>query len=55
MLSNQIKSEFKFSNKLVKEIKKQYLNEYNIVLSDEEAQEYLNSFADLFNFVTKKD
>jgi len=55
MLSNQIELKFKFSDKLVREIKEQYLNEYNIVLSDDEAQEYLHDLADLFNFVTKKD
>lgn len=54
MLSNQVVSKFKFSDKLVGEIKKQYLNEYNIILSDDEAQEYLHSLADLFDLVTKK-
>ena len=46
---------FKFSNKLMEDCKKQYKEDYNLDLSDDEAQDYLKSLADLFDLVTGKD
>lgn len=50
MLSNQ----FKFSDELIEELKTFYQKKYNKIISDYETQKYLNGFADLFNFITKK-
>jgi len=46
--------EFKFSEKLVSKIKELHKEEHNIILSDSEAQEYLHSYVDLFDFVVGK-
>jgi len=54
MLSNQIQSDFRFSEKLVGEIKEMYKKEHNIILSDDEAQEYINSYADFYNIIINK-
>lgn len=46
---------FRFSDKLMSDCKKQYKEDYNLDLSDDEAQDYLRSLAELYDLVTRKD
>ena len=43
-----------YSNELISRIKKQFEANYQVVLSDDEAQEYLGSLAELFLLANKK-
>jgi len=43
---------FYFSDKLIEKLKKYYKEKYGVILSNEVAERYLHSFAELFNVVT---
>ena len=44
----------KFSKALVDRITKHFAEQYNTAITEEQAQEYLNSFADFLVIVTSK-